>query len=180
VASLPKNSYCSTKQWVKSCGCFSAGSSAQGVVQSLSDPWWRKGWWRVSQERALGIVGTTVFSLCSLLPQLTLPGVPVVISVLYNFLFSLFFSQKSPPIRRARTPDKHGAIEGAEISWSSELFRAGVGLPNPNPRGQRSQSAWFVGVCEEKFIRHGASLIKQVVPISAFGLPLRCYRVYRN
>jgi hypothetical protein len=125
--------------WVKSCGCFSAAP----------------------RKRALGIVGTTVFSLCSLLPQLTLSGVPVVISVsLSNFLFSLLFSQKSPPIRRARTPDKHGAIEGAEISWSSELLRAGVGLPKPNPRGHRNQSAWFVGVCEEKFIRHGASRIR--------------------
>ena len=81
------------------------------------------------------------------------------LGLLSNFLFSLFFSKKSPPIRRARTPDKHGAIEGAEISWSSELLRAGVGFPKPNPRGHRNQSAWFVGVCEEKFIRHGASLM---------------------
>ena len=79
------------------------------------------------------------------------------LSLLFHFLFSLFFSQKSPPIRRARTPDKHGAIEGAEFSWSSELSGAGVGLPKLNPREHMNQSAWFVGVFEEKFIRHGAS-----------------------
>ena len=95
MASLPKNSYCTTALWVKSCGCFSAGSSARGVVPSLSDPWWRKGWWRVSQERALGIVGTTVLSLCSLLPQLTLSGVPVVISVSYLISYFLCSFRRS-------------------------------------------------------------------------------------
>ena len=127
------------------------------------------------QERALGIVGTSVFSFFPLLPQLSLWCAGGNLSLLSHFLFSLFFSQKSPPIRRARTPDKHGAIEGAEFSWSSELLRAGVGLPKPNPRGHRNQSAWFVGVCEEKFIRHGASLLPFNLPtplefrVLAFG-----------
>ena len=60
-------------------------------------------------------------------------------NLLSHFLLSLFFSQKlpPPPLRGARTPDKHGAIEGAECSWSSELLRAGVGLPEPkNSRTQ--------------------------------------------
>jgi hypothetical protein len=100
---------------------------------------------RLPQERALGIVGTTVFSLFPLLPQLSLWCAGGNLSLLSHFLFYQFFSQKSPPIRRARTPDKHGAIEGAEFSWSSELLRAGVGLPKPNPRGHINQSAWFVG-----------------------------------
>jgi hypothetical protein len=58
-------------------------------------------------------MGTTVFSLFPLLPQLFLWWAGGNLSLLSHFLFSLFFSQKSPPIRRARTPDKHGAIEGA-------------------------------------------------------------------
>ena len=102
----------------------------------------------IQQERALGIVGTTVFSLFPLLPQLSLWCAGGNLSLLSHFLFSLFFSLKSSPTRRARTPDKHGAIEGAEVSWSSELLRVGVGLPKPNPRGHKNQSAWFVGVCE--------------------------------
>jgi hypothetical protein len=56
----------------------------------------------VSQERALGIVETTVLSLCSLLPQLTLSGVPVVISVpikilIYSFLFAEVAANQARP-----------------------------------------------------------------------------------
>ena len=101
-------------------------------------------------------------------------------NLISHFLLSLFFSQKSPPLRGARTPDKHGAIEGAECSWSSELLRAGVGLPEPKPRGHRNQSAWFVGVCEEKFIRYGASLLPFNLPTTGVPCPRLRWRRSRK
>ena len=76
----------------KSCGCFSAGSSARGVVPSLPGPWWRKG---LVAERALQIVGTTVLSLFPLLPKLSLSGVPVVISVSYLISYFLCSFRRS-------------------------------------------------------------------------------------
>ena len=130
VASLPKSSCCTTALWVKSCGCFSAGSSARGVVPSLPDPWWCKGDGGGCHKSApLELWGPPCCPSLPLLPQLSLWCAGG--NLLSHFLLSLFFSQKSPPLRGARTPDKHGAIEGAECSWSSELLRAGVGLPEP-------------------------------------------------
>jgi hypothetical protein len=141
---------------VASCGCFSAESSARGVVPSLPDPWSSKGLLAgATRARPWNCGGHCAFPLSPFTAALSLWCAGGNLSLLSHFLFSLFFSQKSPPIRRARTPYKHGAVEGAEFSWSSELLRAGVGFHFP--RGHKNQSAWFVGVCEEKFIRHGAS-----------------------
>ena len=115
VASLPKNSDRTTALWVKSCGCFSAGSSARGVVPSLTESAPLELWERL------------YFPL-SPLPHLSLWCAGGNLCLLSHFLFSLFFSQKSLPIRRARTPDKRDAIEGAEFSWPSVLFASRRGF----------------------------------------------------
>jgi hypothetical protein len=74
VASLPKNSYCTTALWVK------------------------------SQERALGIVGTTVLSLFPLLPQLSLWCAGGNLSLLsLFFFFSVLFAEVAANQARPHT-----------------------------------------------------------------------------
>jgi hypothetical protein len=90
VASLPKSSCCTTALWVKSCGCFSAGSSARGVVPSLPDPWWCKGLVAGATRARPWNCGNHLAVPLFPFYHSSLSGVPVVISYLISYYLCSF------------------------------------------------------------------------------------------